>query len=229
MTVVQKLSGYVFDALLELEDGAGAFTADGAGSDIVDFGDSHFTGEVVISASALTTGGTTITGTADAGGSSTVLIDAAATFQTDGVAVGDTARNITDAGNSVTVVSIDSETQLTTTALTGGGSDDWATGDTWEVDVEDETYQVLVELSDSSTFASGIENVGIVEFGGNDGGSPLANRDVLSVAPLQLVLSVHNQLNDRQYRFMRLWVIVFGFAPSITFTAFLSKDKNSKR
>lgn len=75
------------------------------------------------------------TGTADAGGSSTVLIDAASTFQADGVEVGDVARNITDGTEPATVVSVDSETQLTTTALAGGASNDWATGDLFEINL----------------------------------------------------------------------------------------------
>lgn len=78
---------------------------------------------------------TASTGTADAGGSSTVLIDAAATFIADGVEAGDVARNITDGTEPAIVISVDSETQLTTTALSGGVSDDWATGDSYEINV----------------------------------------------------------------------------------------------
>jgi hypothetical protein len=53
--------------------------------------------------------------------STTVLIDSAATFQTWRVRPGDTIDNTTDV-ESATVVSVDSETQLTTTTLSGGAS-----------------------------------------------------------------------------------------------------------
>lgn len=59
------------------------------------------------------------------GGSSTILTDTSATFQTWKVSVGDTITNTTD-GSTATVVSVDSQTQITTTALTGG------TGNTYE-------------------------------------------------------------------------------------------------
>jgi len=65
--------------------------------------------------------GLSLTVTGGAGGSATVLTDTEATFQTWKVAIGDTITNSTD-GSTATVVSIDSQTQLTTTALTGGGN-----------------------------------------------------------------------------------------------------------
>lgn len=53
MATVSRLTGYIFDSLLELEDGAAAITADGAGSAIVDLGASvHVTGDIVIDVSA---------------------------------------------------------------------------------------------------------------------------------------------------------------------------------
>ncbi len=61
---------------------------------------------------------TASTGTDDAAGSLTTIVDTAgpgATFQTDGVEVGDLVRNTTDGFSFSTVVSIDSETALTVT------------------------------------------------------------------------------------------------------------------
>ena len=77
--------------------------------------------------------------TADAPG--TTLIDSAATFITNGVAADDSVTNITD-GSTARVVSIDSETQLTTTALTGGSGNDYGSSDSYSVG-DQETYDNL--------------------------------------------------------------------------------------
>lgn len=83
---------------------------------------------------------TSSTGTADAGGSSTLLVDAAADFVTDGVEVGDVARNITDGTEPAIVTEITDLNTLVTTPLTGGVSDDWATGDNYEINVLPRQY-----------------------------------------------------------------------------------------
>lgn len=75
-----------------------------------------------------------ITGTCDAGGSSTVLIDATATFVDDGIQPGDTARNTTD-GSQAEVVTVDSQTQITTTALTGGTGNTWANTEAYRINI----------------------------------------------------------------------------------------------
>lgn len=72
-------------------------------------------------------------GTADAGGNATTLIDAAGNFVVNNVQPGDYAQNITDGTDPVLVVSVDSATQLTTETLTGGVSNDWATGDDYRI------------------------------------------------------------------------------------------------
>ena len=66
--------------------------------------------------------------------SATVLIDSTATFQAFGVTAGDVIRNVTD-GSAGTVASIQSEIQVTTSALTGGVDQTWETGDTYSVDL----------------------------------------------------------------------------------------------
>jgi hypothetical protein len=75
----------------------------------------------------------TSTGTADAGGSATRLVDAAADFVTDGVEVGDVARNITDGTGVAIVTNVVDLNNLDTTTLAGGTSNDWATGDSYEI------------------------------------------------------------------------------------------------
>jgi len=74
-------------------------------------------------------------GTVTTGGTTT-LIDSTATFQTNGVGRGDLVFNETDS-SQCTVVSVDSQIQLTTTALIGGTSNDYVISDAYSVyDVE---------------------------------------------------------------------------------------------
>ncbi len=65
------------------------------------------------------------------GGSSTILIDTDASFQTWGVKSGDRVKNI-PAGQECSVVSVDSEIQLTTTPLTNNM---WVGNDPYEMDI----------------------------------------------------------------------------------------------
>ncbi len=68
---------------------------------------------------------------ASSGGSSTLLIDADASFQTWGVKSEDRVKNITK-GQECSVVSVDSQTQLTTTPLVATF---WGDGDIYEMDI----------------------------------------------------------------------------------------------
>lgn len=149
MAETSRLTGYIFDALLELEDGAAAITADGVGSGIVDLGASvHVTGDIVLDISAMTVGG-----------------------------------------------------------------------------AAEENYNIIAEVSDSPTFASGIENAGAIEIG-SFATTVIGNRDVES-DPGRYVLQFQNQLNTRVYRYLRLFFDVTGTSPSITLVAYLSKSKDS--
>lgn len=76
----------------------------------------------------------TLTGnpTTSQGSGATVLIDTGATFVTDGIQVGALVRNDTDGGVGL-VESVDSETQITHSALAGGTNDDWELTDDYEV------------------------------------------------------------------------------------------------
>jgi hypothetical protein len=75
--------------------------------------------------------------TADGGSTATTIVDAAATFVTWGIKVGDLLRNTTESVIAY-VVSVDSETQLTTTPVTS-----WA-GDSYEIN----TLPVATTVSD---------------------------------------------------------------------------------
>lgn len=132
-----------------------------------------------------------VTGTADAGGSATTLIDAAATFLSAGIAVGDPARNSTD-GSVAVVASVDSDTQITTSALSGGGANTWASADSYAIDIslftDDDTVQktkyavstsaVSPDLADFDTIFSDIFTVtkaGMAQ-SGSAGVSPVLTR-----------------------------------------------------
>jgi len=75
-----------------------------------------------------------LTLTCDAGGSATVLIDASATFRTWKVRVGDVVTNTTDSAATNRVVSVDSETQLTTSAISGTNS--YTAGDSYTFETQ---------------------------------------------------------------------------------------------
>lgn len=82
--------------------------------------------EQTTAASPLDTGATT------SAGAGTTITDSGATFVSSGVLQGMVANNTTDASTSY-VVSVDSETQITTTTLTGGSDQTWASGDTYTI------------------------------------------------------------------------------------------------
>jgi hypothetical protein len=71
-------------------------------------------------------------GTETTGGSSIVLTDTTATFQTNLVGRGDLIINESDSSQA-TVVSVQSETSLTTTALLGGAGNDYGIGDAYSI------------------------------------------------------------------------------------------------
>jgi hypothetical protein len=74
-------------------------------------------------------------GTADAGGSATVLNDAAGNFVAKGVQVGDKVWNVTD-GSYALVALVSSATSLITEALQGGTLNTWTSGHTYFLEVD---------------------------------------------------------------------------------------------
>jgi hypothetical protein len=93
---------------------------------------------------AIFTLATAVTGTTTADGGSTTITDSGATFVTDGIKAGDTTRNSTD-GSWALVKSVDSETQVTTTALAGGSDNTWTSGDGYSF------HTLAVTYTDSDT------------------------------------------------------------------------------
>jgi hypothetical protein len=77
-----------------------------------------------------------VTGIVTGDSSTTVLVDEDATFLTDGVRKGDTVTlgAGSPGGETATVVTVDSETQITTTALSGAGTyDPGSPGETYTI------------------------------------------------------------------------------------------------
>lgn len=77
-------------------------------------------------------GSSRATGTADAASDPTHLVDASATFITDGVEPGASIINLDD-GSLASVIEVVTETELLTSALSDGTSNVWTTGDTYKV------------------------------------------------------------------------------------------------
>jgi hypothetical protein len=73
-----------------------------------------------------------IPGTATSNDAGTVLTDTNAMFASDGILEGDVLTNVDD-GSTASVLTVDSETQMTHTALTGGSENDWDIGEAYSV------------------------------------------------------------------------------------------------
>lgn len=85
----------------------------------------------------------------------------------------------------------------------------------------DEHYQFVLQGSNSSTFASGIENLAILDLGAT--ASRLGGA-IDSVAGRYLV-EASNQAGATEYEYVRLNVLIAGTTPTITFDAWLSIDE----
>jgi hypothetical protein len=94
----------------------------------------------------------TATGTQTGTSHATVLQTSTINFYQLGVQAGQTISNTTD-GSTTTVVSIDSATQITTNALTGGTDNTWSNGDAWSIN----------------------DNLAVGNFGGSTAGAFLIN------------------------------------------------------
>ncbi len=82
----------------------------------------------------------------------------------------------------------------------------------------DNRYDVLWQLSNSATFASGIVD-GSALVVGNAAAVP---GDVTSTVG-RYILPVRSEINGTWYRYARLFIDVTGTTPSINFTAYLAK------
>jgi hypothetical protein len=89
-----------------------------------------------------------------------------------------------------------------------------------DVSSADEIYDIVIQGSNSSTFASGIENLAQLNLAAaavRDGGG-----QVSTVGRYEI--GVTNEQVDIVYRYIRAYTKVAGTTPSINYTAFLSND-----
>lgn len=89
-----------------------------------------------------------------------------------------------------------------------------------DVSSADEIYDLIIQGSNSSTFASGVENLAQLNLAAaavRDGGG-----QVSTVGRYEL--GVTNEQADVVYRYVRAYTKVAGTTPSINYTAFLSTD-----
>ena len=80
----------------------------------------------------------------------------------------------------------------------------------------DEFYDVVVQVSNSSSFASGIENVAALNLGKSAGRFGGAQDSTIG----RYELPFCTEQNDTFYRYMRLYTVCGGTTPSINYTAF---------
>lgn len=85
-----------------------------------------------------------------------------------------------------------------------------------------ERYDVILQGSDSASFASGIEELARCVVG--DGTTIAAGMDVDSDIG-RYVTPFRNERNGRHYRYLRGYLVVAGTTPSLTFVVYLSKHK----
>ena len=135
------------------------------------------------------------TGTTTAGGGGTTITDSGATFVTDAIIQpGMIAYNTTDASTAY-VVSVDSETQITTTTLTGGTDQTWASGDTYTIYhgavaiiIESETNVACYAKvsTDAANFSDGGTNTFAVSNAKWDNDDDASDGTAMSTTPTQM-------------------------------------------
>ncbi len=87
-----------------------------------------------------------------------------------------------------------------------------------EVDTGDERYDILVQVSDSSTFASTIFNAGAIVVGH----SSTSLESVSTAAPCRREITVSNEISGTVRRYLRLYTRVVGtIATGINYTGYL--------
>lgn len=81
----------------------------------------------------------------------------------------------------------------------------------------DESYELRVQLSDSATFASGIQTVAAFKFGDSTvtGGSA-------DTVVGRYELGFSNEFNGTLYTYVRINAVIAGTSPTITYAAYLA-------
>jgi hypothetical protein len=87
-----------------------------------------------------------------------------------------------------------------------------------DISSADESYRILIQGSNSASFASGIQNLANADLGAT-AARPGGAADSL-VGRYELMVT--NEQADVTYRYIRAYTVVGGTTPSINYTAFLS-------
>lgn len=121
------------------------------------------------------------------------------------------------------VAQVDSSDKIIDTGGTGIFKADMVI-DVTAIDVASgsELYVIIIEGSDSATFASGIEQLAALQVGDSSVVSGAA--DVDSTTGLY-ILPFINQIATRRYRYLRVNQVLSGTTPSITYTAHAGQIK----
>lgn len=90
--------------------------------------------------------------------------------------------------------------------------------DAIDISSGDERYQIIIQGSNSPTFASGIENLATLDLGATGARAGGAKSSGLG----QHHVGVVNEAEDTIYRYLRLFNAVSGTTPSISYRAWLS-------
>ncbi len=133
----------------------------------------------------------------------TLLKDAGA-VTADGAATVATVARVLDLGANARTAGrvICDVSALTTNGATGEG------------------YTITAQVSNSSTFASGVIGSGSIRLGA---AASMPGESAASVAG-RFEFLAFTEVNGTLYRYMRIYVDVSGTAPSINFTAYLVKE-----
>lgn len=84
----------------------------------------------------------------------------------------------------------------------------------------DNAYDIIIQGSNSSTFASGIENLAALSLGNTAVRAGGAQTSTVG----QYEIGVTNEAADVVYRYVRAYTRAAGTTPSVNYTAFLSTD-----
>ena len=137
----------------------------------------------------------------DGGSPTTVLHDTAATFSTNGVKAGDSISNVTDA-STATVVTVDSDIKLTTTALAGGTDGKYESGDSYRV-----TSTTMLEDTAATFVTNGVEagHYVILNSGASTAGAYAVVTEVIS----ETVLTTAALSDDASYTLSDSYDVVY--------------------
>ena len=86
----------------------------------------------------------------------------------------------------------------------------------------DEVYTLVLEGSPDAAFgtAANITVLAMQKIGGATGAAPLGTADTAG----RYCVPFRNERNGVTYRYARLYTVIAGTTPSLTFSAFLAKD-----